>query len=418
MDLNEARKVLWIRPNRRPLGELMDEGLLSRGQLEWAANNAYSSELQEAAKTLLLHIDKSPPITKIENKATQLELPKLDIPISVDQAKATIWPFKHFRGEQMGSLVSEKKISLADLGYAIENAWDQKVRNAALVLSAVRMNQIVKEPRPPKGHVAVFSKGRSFSSRRQLDIVQVRGGVIGFVFGILIFWLVTLLFGKYTANSTTNIGDILASPSGIIVLIIFFAIVIGMMIFVLFTVDRTVKEFDELAELYRKGEEGEDRVADVIKRTLNGDWSLFQNMTIPGRRGGDFDAVIVGPTGVWNLEVKALSGKFRNIGDSWQCLEKKKWQNVKRNPSAQARKNALRLKGLFEADHISTYVKPIVVWANPESPLAVENPTVAIWKLDRLEDELGNIQEGKSLSEEDRKKICEKLAKLVERGKR
>ena len=127
------------------------------------------------------------------------------------------------------------------------------------------------------------------------------------------------------------------------------------------------------------------------------------------------DAVLVGPNGVWNLEIKTLSGKFTNIGESWQCLAGKQWKTMKRNPSVQARNNALRLKNLLAADHVSIFVKPVVVWANPESPLKVENSSVPVWTLDRLEDELGNIQEGNGMPEADRKKICEKLTTLIQR---
>jgi hypothetical protein len=417
MDLNEARKVLWIRPNRRPMGELLDEGLLTKGKLEWAIANAYSSKLQEAAKILLPLLEKTNPHINAENNSFQLELPKLEIPLTIDQAKATIWPFAPYKGEPIGPLVIEKKISLKDLGFAIENAWDSKVRNAALVLSAIRMNQIVKEPQPSKGHVAVVSKGRSFSTRRQFQFVQGQGIILGLALGTGIFMLISRIFWKPSQQSSLALAYAFSSLEGIVALIMVFAILIGTMLLLLFTVDRSIKELDKTVELYRKGEDGEERVADVVKRTLNGEWSLFRNVTIPGQRGGDMDAVLVGPTGVWNLEIKTLSGKFANIGEMWQCLEGKKWKSLKRNPSIQSRKNALRLKNIFEADHVSVYIKPVVVWANPESPVKVENPSVAVWKLDRLEEELGNIQEGKEISGTDREKIYEKLTKLVERQK-
>jgi hypothetical protein len=49
MNIEEARKVLWLKSNPRPLGELLDEGFLTRDQLEWAAKRAYNSRLQQAA---------------------------------------------------------------------------------------------------------------------------------------------------------------------------------------------------------------------------------------------------------------------------------------------------------------------------------------------------------------------------------
>jgi len=257
MDLNEARRVLWIRPNRKPLGELLDEGLLSKGQLEWAAAHAFNPKLQEAAKVLLPLFEKSNSTAQIENKRVRLDVPRLNIPITVDQARITVWPLPPYKGEPMGMLFQEKKLSLKDLGYAIENAWDQKVRNAALVLSAIRMEQIVQEPPPPKGHISVLSKGKSFSARRILQITQVRGLVLGFILGIASLWFFNVLFGRHQTQSSLTIGEILASPTGVIGLIIGLAIIIGAMIFILFAVDRTVKELDDLAVLFRKGAEGE-----------------------------------------------------------------------------------------------------------------------------------------------------------------
>jgi hypothetical protein len=44
------------------------------------------------------------------------------------------------------------------------------------------------------------------------------------------------------------------------------------------------------------------------------------------------------------------------------------------------------------------FVNSAIVWANEESPIFVENPTVAVWTYNRLADELGNIWQGEKLS--------------------
>jgi hypothetical protein len=125
--------------------------------------------------------------------------------------------------------------------------------------------------------------------------------------------------------------------------------------------------------------------------------------------------VLVGPPGVWALEVKNFSGEYRNIGEGWEWKSGKNWKAAGVNPSRQANNSAIRLKNFLKADHISVFVNSIVIWANPESPLDVENPSVAVWSHDRLADELGNIWQGEKLSESDRKQIIEKLTKLCER---
>jgi hypothetical protein len=116
------------------------------------------------------------------------------------------------------------------------------------------------------------------------------------------------------------------------------------------------------------------------------------------------------------LEIKTLSGKFRNIAEKWECLSGKTWRPVGRNPSQQSTDSSANLRRFLDADGIKVaWVNAVVIWANPESPLEVENPSVAVWTIDRLEDELGNIQEEKRLSDDIRMKICDKLTKLIER---
>ncbi len=66
MNIEEARKVLWLKNNPRPLGELLGQGFLTRDRLEWAAQKAYNPNLKEAAK-VLLETDK-PADTKVEKQ--------------------------------------------------------------------------------------------------------------------------------------------------------------------------------------------------------------------------------------------------------------------------------------------------------------------------------------------------------------
>ena len=48
MNVEEARKVLWLKSNPRPLGELLDEGYLTQDRLEWASQWAFNYKLKEA----------------------------------------------------------------------------------------------------------------------------------------------------------------------------------------------------------------------------------------------------------------------------------------------------------------------------------------------------------------------------------
>ncbi len=117
MNTEEARKVLWLKSNPRPLGELLDEGYLNKDRLEWAAKWAYNPKLQEAAKVLL---EASKPSEKKIEKQTTLTKSRpvpFDIGISLDKARTTIWPLPPYRGQQMGALVESKQLTLKDSGF-------------------------------------------------------------------------------------------------------------------------------------------------------------------------------------------------------------------------------------------------------------------------------------------------------------
>jgi hypothetical protein len=53
MNLEDARKVYWLNTKHRPIGELFDEGLITRPDLEWAAKKAFDPTLKQAAQVIL-----------------------------------------------------------------------------------------------------------------------------------------------------------------------------------------------------------------------------------------------------------------------------------------------------------------------------------------------------------------------------
>ncbi len=143
---------------------------------------------------------------------------------------------------------------------------------------------------------------------------------------------------------------------------------------------------------------------------------MFRNVILPGRSKADLDAVLVGPPGVWALEVKAFTGQYRNVSERWE-YRAGGWKSLRSSPSRQARNNAAHLGQFFRADGVEQWVEPVVVWANPDSPLSVENPMVRVWNLDRLPEELGNIWQGRKVDDSTRVRIEEKLTALCKQRK-
>ncbi|MFH0802922.1 MAG: nuclease-related domain-containing protein [bacterium] len=418
MSLDEARKVMWLRNNFRPLGELLDEGYLDQGRLEWAAAKADDPGLKEAAQVLLDWQKNSfsePPIDKkaitLPSEPSDTQLP---VGITIEQARATVWPLPGpYRGQAMGMLVETRRLSLKDLGYAIENAWKERVRQASIALMLVRLNQAVKEPLVSAGFLHVESGGRSFMERMRFLLTLFQGLIFGIVLASC-FIPSILLFStrQLTTHPSKPFPDLFTSPLGIVILAILLVLIAGLIWLFHFLFDWFMKRLDKQIENYRVGQDGEDRVVEVMRQSLDGNWFLFRNITLPGRKKMDLDAVLVGSSGVWALEVKTLTGEYRNIGEHWEYRAGNRWKLSTKSPSRQANANAAHLSNFLKVDGIKQWVTPAVVWANKESSLTVENPATAVWSLERLPDELGNVWHDEVISEDKRKRIVEKLTKL------
>ena len=90
---------------------------------------------------------------------------------------------------------------------------------------------------------------------------------------------------------------------------------------------------------WMKGDEGEKLVSLYLEDLPRG-YFTFNDVTIPGGKG-NFDHIVIGPTGIFLIETKNYSGFFKIYGDDW--YSRSSGQKMKRNPGNQVRLNALDL---------------------------------------------------------------------------
>jgi hypothetical protein len=199
----------------------------------------------------------------------------------------------------------------------------------------------------------------------------------------------------------------------VIVLVVVGVIIVGGIWLFWYLANWVINRIENKIDNYRKGQEGEDRVVEAMRQHLDGNWTLFRNVTLPGRNKGDIDAVLVGPPGVWALEIKTFAGEYRNIGEQWEYRSGRGWNLHKPSPSRQAQGNAGRLSDFLKAGGIRQYVDKAVVWAEHIEPL-IESPSVAVWTMEHLPQALGNLWHSKTIPESDRTCIIEKLTKLYQ----
>lgn len=408
MPLEEARQVLWIKENPRPMGELVDGGFLTVDKLEWAVRYAFSSRVQAAATTLLrVTLSVSAPASPACPVSPAAPFPA---PMTLEAARQVPWPYREIKGRPMGALLDERLLTSKDLGYALDNSPTSRVRQAAATLLLDRLARV----EPPAGPMCVVkSDRRTFAEAHQLQLVLLGGVGAGLVGGgtliALMWWLVS--YGPFWLNPKTL--SVVFSPAGLLAL--------GSLAVVGWLLDRagnaattwSVDRFDREVRHYRQGQLGEDRATEALRAQLDAQWTLYRNLTLPGRKGGDLDAVLVGPTGIWVLEVKNYTGSYRLLRNRWELKTQRGWERLRKSPSDQARRNAARLHDFLEASDIAQFVKGVVVWANPDSPLETGESDVLVWRVNQLEAPLQTARANATLRPDQLVRIKDLLHKMT-----
>ena len=135
--------------------------------------------------------------------------------------------------------------------------------------------------------------------------------------------------------------------------------------------------------VYLGGWNGEKRVVEVLRTSLENDYFLINNVRFRDSHG-DIDHIVLGPNGIFSIETKNWRGKITCNGDSWQREDR---PLVGTSPSEQAKKNAFRVRNAIENNEkksFNSWIEPILVFTNKHAKLYLNNPTVAVLKLQQL----------------------------------
>src|SRR3954449_8817578 len=77
---------------------------------------------------------------------------------------------------------------------------------------------------------------------------------------------------------------------------------------------------------FRKGAEGEERVVARMEALLDNRWTIFRDLVLPDH-SGDIDIVLVGPPGVWAIEVKSFTSNMKVENDTWYWKATNGWRS-------------------------------------------------------------------------------------------
>lgn len=166
-----------------------------------------------------------------------------------------------------------------------------------------------------------------------------------------------------------------------------------------------------------RGKAGEEQVLEVLRTLLDQQWTIFRNLHVPGRND-DLDLVLIGPAGVWVVEVKAYRGAVRVTGDRWERRVGGGWRLLgsKENPAGQVKGNAARLRNFLNEQAIAVpWVMPVIALSKPQRPQDVAAADPPIWLLPVLEQEGLTLTGRQPLLDAQRHRVVEVLRIEAER---
>jgi len=142
----------------------------------------------------------------------------------------------------------------------------------------------------------------------------------------------------------------------------------------------------DLEEKIRAGIEGEQLVATELGRALDDDWTLLRGYV---NRRGEIDQLLVGPRGLFAIEVKNLNATVHVDGDRWRADKYDNYGNLVeqrpivdrmgRSPSMQLNEPADELERFLRERGQPVPVRRAVVLAHRRSELGtVRHPTVRV----------------------------------------
>jgi hypothetical protein len=164
---------------------------------------------------------------------------------------------------------------------------------------------------------------------------------------------------------------------------------------------------EKIIEPYRQGLIGELTFRIKLKELLSDDHTAFYGY--PLKRGGDLDCLVLGPTGLYALEVKHHNGTIQYTEGGWSQVKVGQggtaYRGKLKNPSGQMMSGLHEVKELLAAKGVRVFIQGVVVFTNPDLQLSIEK-SPRTFKAYRVEELAGLFQaRGRGLTSSDREKI-------------
>jgi hypothetical protein len=249
--------------------------------------------------------------------------------------------------------------------------------------------------------------GSHYLAERELEHAGMFFAYAGFAYGAGILLLIDIVRSiVWPAIQGLAAGRL----DPVLILVIIFTLVVGGG--VAWWLYREMRRQLNAFRTFRAGREGEEATLEKLRAALNNRWTIFRSLQLPGR-SDDCDLILVGPGGLWLLEVKAYRGTIRVQGKKWERQTKRGWTALDENPSEQVSKRAVRLNYFLQGQGINRWVETAIVLAEPQPVSNLEASVIPVWLLPQLEEHAAALSTRKPPTEKENEQIMNVLKEVA-----
>jgi len=147
----------------------------------------------------------------------------------------------------------------------------------------------------------------------------------------------------------------------------------------------TLVVLKEQFNIKRAGNKGEKTVRKALNK-LGNDYRVFHNVKIKeNKRKTEIDSIVVGPNGVFVIEVKNQRGLIKGNDESEFFTQTKTsnssdtlYENQFKNPVKQLSRHIYFLSNHLKTDHLNPWIESCLVFSNPEAVVKVSSNKVKV----------------------------------------
>ena len=302
----------------------------------------------------------------------------VELTMTLEEARQFVWQGTRAPREPMGKLLDSKQLDRGDLGWAID-CGDPGFREAARTLLAHSIGQPGSLRFGPE-----VVEGSQYLEERERESLIEGSMLVGSALAFAVMFaaaLVQTIFSYIIPQ--LNSGNIV----GVIFVVLFSGVGLTLIGGYLF---RRIRRLLQSYRDFRIGREGEDEVVERLRTTLDNCWTIFRNLHLPGH-SDDIDIVLVGPCGVWAVEVKSSRFTIKIEGRKWELQVKGRWTAARNNPSDQITAKARLLNDFLKRQGITRWVERAIALASPQPISNFDLSEIPVWLLPTIEERVDHL---------------------------